>query len=1082
MIRRAAHLRISGSGFKSTFALALMLCAALALVSMVVVASALAQRGGGRGAADQGAQGMSAQSRSDSLGALRFRSLGPAVAGGRVSAVAGVPGQPNVFYVGAAAGGVFKTTDGGISWRGIWDNMPTGSIGAIALAPQNPNWVWVGTGEGNPRNDVITGHGVFFSSDGGASWKPMGLENAGQIPVILVSPANPNIVYVAALGHVWGPNAERGVFRTTDGGKTWQKILYVDDTTGACDLVMDPGNPMVLYAGMWQYKRLPWILESGGASSGIYRTTDGGENWRKLTGGLPPSPTGRSAIAVAPSDPSHIYALVESKNGVLWESRDSGDRWTKVSDNRSLQARPFYFSHLYVSPDNEDRIYFLSFDIMLSTDGGRSAHIIAQGVHPDNHILWIDPRDPAHLLEGNDGGIYVSTDKAASWRYLDNLPIEQFYSVALDDRFPYMVCGGLQDNNGWCGTSNSMKAGGIGPGDWRVIVGGDGQYVVPSLNGNRWIYADSQGGAIVRSERTENVGGSIRPYLMTSFDLAVSDMKYRFNWTAPIAVTAKNPTDVYIGGNVLFRSQDSGWNWKPISPDLTRNDKSKQALTGGPIILDISSAENYDTILSISISNLDPNIIWVGTDDGLVQVTQDGGAHWSNVTANIPNLPEWGRISQLDASSFAQGGCTIAVDFHESENNKPYVFKTTDFGKTWTSITRNLPEDNPVHVVREDPNRRGLLVAGTDTGLFYSMDDQPWQPIRSNFPVTPVFDLKFEKRTHDLVVATHGRGVFIMDDISPLEQMQPGGTLQLFPIATAYRLSMSGRGGYTLGEFVTPNPPNGAVINYFVPAAASGGGRGSGASITVTDSAGKVVNRMSVPAPPGINRVVWPFTYEGPAPLRLAGAGGGDEEAGARGGRGGSVQAAPGKYEVSLTVNGQTQTQKLTVEPDPNRFKGDNSGFQAQVKLGLEVRDALSSLNEVVSRIEAMRAELRTLTHSQPPSNQALLDRARELDSKLAALEEPLYNTTMATDSKYYLHSLSRLSDRLTRLLGAISQNYGMPVSEPVLEEWADVRSALKIHIEEFNKFLSTGAAAFNKFAAEQGVQAISPGKPVDWK
>ncbi|HXQ97308.1 MAG TPA: hypothetical protein VN774_02610 [Candidatus Limnocylindrales bacterium] len=1084
---RDVHTGISGAKTRSPLTLAITLGVAVAVTSALLVVSAFAQRGG-RGAADQGMQGLSGQGRTDSLGDLRFRSLGPAVAGGRVSAVAGVPGQPNVFYVGAAGGGVFKTTDGGINWRGIWDNMPTASIGAIALAPQNPNWVWVGTGEGNPRNDVITGHGVFFSSDGGTTWKSMGLENAGQIPVILVSPTNPNLVYVAALGHVWGPNADRGVFRTTDGGKSWQKVLYVDDTTGACDLVMDPANPMVLYAGMWQYKRFPWILESGGASSGLYRTTDGGENWRKLSAGLPSAPTGRSAIAIAPSDPSHIYALVESKNGVLWESRDSGDRWTKVSDDRSIQARPFYFSHLYVSPDNEDRIYFLSYDIMLSTDGGRSAHIIAQGVHPDHHVLWIDPRDPAHLVEGNDGGIYVSSDQAAHWRYLDNLPIEQFYSVALDDHYPYMVCGGLQDNNGWCGPSNSMKGGGIGPGDWWVVAGGDGQYVVPGLNGNRWIYGDSQGGAIVRSERADHVGGSIRPYLMTSFDLAVSDMKYRFNWTAPIAVDSQNPNDVFIGGNVLFRSRDSGWNWTPISPDLTRNEKSKQALTGGPIILDISSAENYDTILSISISPLDPNTVWVGTDDGLVQVTQDGGAHWSNVAANIPSLPQWGRISQIDASPFAAGGCTVAVDFHETENNKPYVFKTTDFGKTWTSITRNLPEDYPVHVVRENPNRKGMLVAGTDTGLFYSVDDQPWQPMHSNFPVTPVFDVKFEKRSHDLVVATHGRGVFIMDDISPLEQMQTGGALQLFPVATAYRLNLAGRGGFSSGAFVAPNPPDGAVIHYSVPPAASGGGggtagasggRGPGASITVSDSTGKIVRKMNGPARPGINRVVWPFVYDGPTPLSLPGAGGGEEEGGGGGGRGGSVQAPPGIYDIAVTANGQTQTQKVHVEADP-KFKGDNSGFQAQLKAGLEVRDALSSLNEVVNRIEAMRAQLRTLTRTQ--SNQELANRARELDAKLDALEQPLYNTTMASDSKYYLHSLSRLSDRLIRLLGAISGNYGLPPSQPVLEEWAEVRAALKAHIEEFNKFLATDAPAFNKFAADQGMQAIAPGKPVEWK
>ena len=1015
----------------------------------------------------------------ESLGDLRFRNLGPANAGGRVAAVAGVPGNPNIIYVGAAGGGVWKTTDGGISWRAIWESMPTASIGAIALARQNPNWIWVGTGEGNPRNDVLTGHGVFFSSDGGASWKPMGLETTGQIPVVLVSPADANTVYVASIGHAWGANADRGVFRTTDGGKSWQKILYINDTTGASDLVMDPQNPKVLYAGMWQVTRRPWILESGGASSGIYRSTDGGDTWQKLTSGLPPAPVGRIGLAVAPSNPSHVYALVESNSGVLWESRDGGNRWAKVSDDRSIQARPFYFSHLYVPQDNEDRIYFLSYDILLSTDGGKNSHIIARGVHPDHHSLWIDPRDSSHLLEGNDGGVYVSFDAGDHWRYLDNLPVEQFYSVAIDDRVPYTVCGGLQDNNGWCGPSNSVKTGGIGPSDWQVFVGGDGQYVVPGRGGSPYVYGDSQGGAIVRTNRENEASALVRPYDLGAGDLKLSDLKYRFNWTSPIAISPKDSSEVYLGGNVLFRSKDAGAHWTPISGDLTRNDKSKQVLTGGPILLDLSSAENYDTILSISISPLDPNVIWVGTDDGCVQVTRDGGAHWTSVAGAIPNLQEWGRISQIDASPFAAGAAFAAVDFHEMENNKPYVFKTEDFGKTWTAITGNLPDGAPAHVVREDPNKRGLLVVGTDTGLFYSDGAAEWKPLRAGFPTAPVFDLQFAPKTHDLIVATHGRGLFILDDISPLEQMSAAtAPFHLFPVADAYRWRIRNAGGFSLGTFTAPNPPTGAVITFYVSRTPEQVEARAPAFISILDAQGHVIRRIDSRPHAGINRVVWPLNYEAPLALNfIPGAEGGGGEEGGGGGRGGAAPSVPpGVYRVDVldTATQQTQTQMVHVEPDP-RFKSDPAGFAAQTKTAIEASTALSELNALLNHMERIRAQLRALGN---PRKDPLGIRATDLENKVAAMEDPLYNSAALHDSKAYLHFLSRLHDRLTRVAGQISANYGEPPNQMMLDELADLTAQVKQHAAEFDQFLATDGVAFNKFAAEQGAQALDLGKP----
>jgi len=1015
----------------------------------------------------------------ESLDDLRFRNLGPAVAGGRVAAVAGVPGNPNIIYVGAAGGGMWKTTDGGITWRAIWDNMPTSSIGAIAIAPQNPNWIWVGTGEGNPRNDVIGGHGVFFSSDGGANWKRMGLETTGQIPVMLVSPADANTVYVASIGHAWGANADRGVFRTTDGGRSWQKVLYLNDTTGASDLVMDPQNPKVLYAGMWQVTRRPWILESGGASSGIYRSTDGGDTWQKLTFGLPAGLMGRIGIAIAPSNPSHIYALVESKSGVLWESRDGGNRWAKVSDDRSIQARPFYFSHLYVPQDNEDRIYFLSYDILLSTDGGRNAHIIARGVHPDHHSLWIDPKDPAHLLEGNDGGIYVSSDAGDHWRYLDNLPIEQLYSVAIDDRVPYTVCGGLQDNNGWCGTSNSLKAGGIGPNDWQVFVGGDGQYVVPGRGGSPYVYADSQGGAIQRTNRENGASVAVRPYNLGQFDLEVSKLKYRFNWTAPIAISPKDSNEVYIGANVLFRSKDAGAHWTAISGDLTRDDKSKQALTGGPIILDMSSAENYDTILSISISPVDQNVIWVGTDDGCVQVTRDGGAHWTNVAGAMPNLPEWGRISQIDASPFAAGTAFAAVDLHGMDNDKPYVFKTDDFGRTWTAITRNLPQNDPAHVVREDPNKRGLLFVGTDTGLYYSEGDADWKPMRAGFPIVPVFDLQFAAKTHDLIVATHGRGVFILDDISPLESVPTANTaFHLFPVANTTRWRASRGGGYSMGAFAAPNPPNGAVITFSVTRTPEQIERREAVLISILDSEGHVVRHLDTRPHAGLNRVVWPLNYDGPTPLNFTSAleSGAAEEGGGGGRGGGAPPVPPGTYRIDAldTATQQTQSQTMRVEAD-SRMKADVAGFAAQTKAALDARAALSELDALLNHMEMIRAQLRALSGQ---AKGEVGSRATELEQKVAAMEYPLYNSAALHDSKVYLHYLSRVQDRLSRVAGQIAAPYGEAPAQIVLDELSELTADVKRHSTEFDRFLATDAVAFNKFAAEKGVQALSLDKP----
>jgi photosystem II stability/assembly factor-like uncharacterized protein len=955
----------------------------------------------------------------DPLAGMRFRNLGPAVGGGRVTAVTGIPGQPNTFYVGAAAGGVFKTTDGGITFKPIFEKEAVASVGAVAIAPSNPNLIWVGTGEYNPRNDVVTGRGVYFSPDAGASWKFMGLGETAQIADIVVHPTNPDVVYVAALGHIWGPNAERGVYRTTDGGKTWQKVLYVSDKTGAISLVMDPGNPMVLFAGMYEMQRFPWMLISGGESSGIYRSKDAGSTWSKLSEGLPKGPLGRIGIAAAPSNPNHIYALIEAKRGALWESNDLGDHWRQASENKTIITRGFYFTKLAVSPENENRVYFISYDVLESTDGGKTTRVASRGNHVDNHSLWIDPTNPERLISGNDGGVYISSDGAKSWRYLDNLPIEQFYMVAHDDEQPYMLCGGLQDNNGWCGASNTTGfSRGISGADWFTVVGGDGEYVVPAGHNSHIIYADSQNGSIQRLDLTTGFSQQVRPYMHGVGDFAPADLKYRFNWTSPIAVSAKDPNEVFLGGNVLFRSSDGGKHWAPISGDLTRNDKNKQQPSGGPVQLDLSGAETFDAILSISVSPIDDKVIWVGTDDGLVQMTRDGGKTWSNVSANISKLPEWGRVQQIEASPFDVNSAYVAFDFHEVDNNKPYAFRTHDGGKSWTTINKGLPDADPARVVRENPNRRGMLVLGTDAGLFYSYNDgDTWTALKSNFPTVPIYDVKFHKANHDLLIATHGRGLFVLDDIRPLEELSgdvAAHDLHLFSSGTQYRWTGGIRRGGDSTGYRAPGAMRGAVISYYLaseietpqrnqgaggaaggaagsdqeptsqPATAGagqGGGRGGRQSggaagagfgpaanvpgrgpvkIVITDASGQTVKTIYGPGNKGVNRVSWDLTYEGAVRLASANRPEGEQEENPFFNRNAGPAALPGTYNVTVSVNGKTEKGTVQIAADP-RIPFDAESAKTQFRAGMEMRALVSALNTALNRAESLHSQITSM-------------------------------------------------------------------------------------------------------------------------
>ncbi|MGH9400893.1 MAG: VPS10 domain-containing protein [Terriglobia bacterium] len=1024
---------------------------------------------------------------------LEFRNLGPAIAGGRVSAVEGIPRNPAIYYVGAAAGGVFKTTDGGATWKAIFTKQRSASIGAIAIAPSNPNYVWVGTGEANIRNDVIDGDGIYFSPDAGHTWKFMGLGDAGQISRIIVDPANPDVVFAGVLGHPWAPNVDRGVFRTTDGGKTWKKVLFVDASTGVSDLVMQPGNPKALYAGMWEARRYPWTMVNGGASSGIYRTTDGGDTWTKLTKGLPTGDVGRIALAVAPSNPSHVYALVTTKDNLLWQSTDSGDTWTEISDNHALDVRPFYFSHLVVSPTDENKLYFLSFYLMESDDGGKTAHPIDHGVHVDHHAIWIDPKNPSRMIQGNDGGAFLSMNAGKTWRFLHNLPIEQFYQVAVDSSQPFTVCGGLQDNSAWCGVSSDLGRHGVTGATWYTVQGGDGEYAVPAPSDADVIYADAQEGYIARFDKRTHLSPSIRPYLNFAEMTKPADLKYRFNWTSPIAVSATDANEVYLGANVVFKSTDGGKSWTPISPDLTRNDKAKQEIAGGPILHDISSAENYDTILCITIAPTDPKVLWVGTDDGLVQVTRDGGKSWTNVAPNIPGAPSWSRVYQIGVSPFEAGTAYVAFDAHMLDDRRPYVYKTSNYGLTWEKITNGLPANSPVHVVREDPNQRGLLVLGAGTGLFYSTDDGGhWTPLKANFPVVPVFDLKFTKRQRDLVVATHGRGIFVLDDIRPVEEYRPTMAMSSFHLFTPGAGAMFHHWDSDEGQrigYMAPNAPDGVAVDYLLkseikPSKQQKQDRQTPVKIIVTDAHGNTVATQYGPSKAGINRFVWNMRYDGARKLRYEAVS--QPEPGepnpSRGPR-----ALPGTYHIAVTVGGQTQSQTVEVAPDPN-LKIPPADFMAQAKAALQARNELSALDAIINRIDEIENQLKDFENNIEGGHDphlesryaSILSQAKALGAKLGAAKHNVWNTAQQHNvEEDDIHQLEDLHGQFADLSYNLSDPYGEPPTQLLLDQMARLRLKLDQQIKDFNALLSTSVAAYNKSAHAASAPTVFAGEPV---
>ncbi|MGQ0703991.1 MAG: VPS10 domain-containing protein [Gemmatimonadales bacterium] len=959
--------------------------------------------------------------------ALSYRHIGPR--GNRVSAVAGVPGDPMVYYAGAASGGIWKTSDGGITWDPIFDSQPVQSIGTLAVAPSNPQVVWAGTGEPHIRSHISVGWGVYKSTDAGRTWTRKGLENTGRISRIVIHPTNPNVVLVASQGHGYGPQRERGVFRSTDGGDTWQPVLFVDENTGASDIVMDPNDPNVLFAGMWQYVIKTWGRESGGPGSGIYLSRDGGVTWRRLSGnGLPTRPFGKVALAIAKTNSKRIYALIEAGDGVpwkgqptdrgkLWRSDDGGERWEIVSYDRQLGGRSAYYNELFVSPDNPEEVYFLTAAFSKSLDGGRSLANLGFGASPggDNHEMWIDPTDGDRMAVANDNAIAISVNRGRTWNRVQ-LPIAQMYHVTVDDRVPYTVCGNRQDGPSACGPSNS-KLGGFGGGGgggggggpiprslWHGVGGGESGWATPDPADSNIIWSSasgsgSRGGIVTRWDRRTGVSRNVEVWPVSTGGWPAADLRYRFVWTFPLTFSPHDPKRMYVGSQHVHVTTNGGESWQELSPDLTRNDKSRMGISGG-LTPDNIGVEYGGVLFAIAESRVTPGVIWAGSNDGLVHVTRDGGKGWTNVTSNLPGLIDWGTISNIEPSRYDAGTAYLTVDGHQVDNRDPWVYQTTDYGRTWKLIVNGIPKSplSYAHWIKEDPVRRGLLYVGTENALYVSFDDgERWQRLQNNLPHAPVYGIAVQEHFNDLVIATYGRGFWILDDLSPLQQLTWEVAAQdahLFKPRLAYRfLSATAPEAVPGDPSVGQNPPYGATINYWLRTAPS-----SDPTITILDSQGAVVKTIRGSRTAGVNRMRWDLRYEQTqnarlrvhplyAPeIRIPPEGMPAPSVGSM-----AILAPPGRYTVKLSVGGREFTQPLEVRKDPNSG-GSLEGIRAQIAFLFEIQKSLVNAVGMIDTMQLHRARLAEVRSTlSAPANRDLASAADSLEQKIIAVEDKIH-------------------------------------------------------------------------------------------
>jgi photosystem II stability/assembly factor-like uncharacterized protein len=1023
---------------------------------------------------------------------LKYRSIGPA-AGGRVSRSCGIPGDPTTYYVGAASGGVWKTTDAGLSWKPIFDDQPTSSIGAIAVAPSDPNVVYVGSGEANIRGNVAPGNGIYVSTNGGKSWTHV-WKQVGQIGHIVVHPKNAAVAYAAVLGSAFGPNPERGVYRTTDGGKSWQQVLKKNADTGAIDVSIDPNNPRILFATLWQTRRTPWSLTTAGPGSGLYRSEDGGDTWKEMEpdeSGLPAKPYGRIGVAVAPSDSKRVYALIEAENGGLYRSDDGGEKWSLVNGHRYLRQRPWYFSTVHVDPKNPDVVYCPSVRLAKSIDGGKSFKQMKGVHHPDHHDLWIDPKNPRRMIDSNDGGVDITTNGGETW-FAPSLPICQFYHISADNSVPYRVMGTMQDQGTASGPSNSLSSAGISLSDWHSVGGGETGFAVPDPTDPNIVYAGEYGGYISIYDQRTRQARNISIYPTNPSGKGAEDLRYRFQWTAPIMVSPHEPRAIYHAANVLFRSTDKGKTWDKISPDLTRDDKAKQKWSGGPITGDNTGVEYYCTIFAIAESPKKAGVLWAGSDDGLVHVSLDAGKSWQNVTKNIPKHKEWGTVACIEASPHDAGTAYVVVDAHRLDDNTPYLYRTKDFGKSWNLLSADLPKEDYLRVVRADPLVPGMLYVGSETQVHYSRDDgKTWDSLKLNMPTVAISDLVV--KGNDLVVGTNGRSVWILDDLTPIRQGIPqavaqGGGLEaahFLPVQSATRWRFHGEN--YVGEDRRPgdNPPKGAVLNYYLPTKPKGD-----LKLEIFDDQGTLVQKLSskkgdveideeapdvpwsifkptvLPKEEGINRVSWNLEMLGPTIIP-----GAKNDAGVpyRG-----PLVLPGTYTLKLQIDGHVSTQKVEVKMD-QRIKTPRSDLEEAHKLALQLRDDVTKVSNIVIALKSVRGQIqeRVKALNGDAKAAAWIKQAKDAVTKLDALEEQLHNPKAeVTYDILAKKGGAKLYSQLAPLYDAVKDADG-PVTQGMREVHAENAKELARLESVWRKLLAEDIQRLNEQARTLGQPAI---------
>ena len=1020
-----------------------------------------------------------------------FRHVGPV--GNRVSAVTGEEGNQNVFYIGAASGGVFKSVDGGHSWNPIFDDQLSLSIGSIAIAKSDPNVVWVGTGESFIRSNVSIGDGIYLSTDAGKNWNHMGLEETGRIGRIVIHPDDPEIVFAAAAGHLYGPQEERGIFRTKNGGVTWERVLFSGENSGGIDIVMHPSNPRILFAATWQMQIWPWGRESGGPESGLWTSRDGGDNWVRLEGnGLPNSTVGRIGLGMSADNPEKIYALIETNSnrdyeplvdheGTLWRSDNGGESWSMVNGDHALAQRPLYYSRLAVAPDNANEVHFMSTRYTKSLDGGVSYKDISGG---DNHDMWIDPAMPDRMIIGNDQGVMISTNRGDSW-YRPLLPIAQMYHVATDTKVPYNLYGNRQDGPSTGGPSNTLRGGKIPVGSWGSVGGCESGFAVPDTVTNSTVWSGCYEGILERHDLLTGISRTVSVWPDNPEGWASQEVTYRFQWTFPIHISPHNNEKVYVGSQFVHQTTNGGQTWEVISPDLTTNDSTKQVATGGLTTEDASPTYN-SVIFAIAESPVSAGIIWVGSHDGLIHITRNGGETWSNVTQNIPSLPPFGTVSNIEPSRFHEGSAYLTVDLHQLGISEPYVYKTEDYGTSWTSIAGDLPKSifSYVHVIREDPTRAGLLYLGTENSLFVSFNDGiNWHGLQGNLPHAPVHWLTVQPHFNDLVIGTYGRGFWILDDITHLQLLTEDildKPVHLFPPRPTYRYTP--RESYNSqpdDPAAGDNPEPGAPINFYI-----GNSFDGDVSVSIEGPDGQHIRTIEVETlRKGFNRIYWDLRYESSIPplLRTSVLEHSHIKVSDRGYRpppdGGSVRpiAAPGRYRVRLEAGDQSQESHFEILQDPES-QASMTEILAQLNFQLQLRDMSNSVSTLINRIEWVRKDLEDLREQFGDDDQhtTQMDLGIELEQTIILQEMALFDLRLTGGSSR--QDTIRWPRQLWAKISSLSQYSSGSDNRPTdqsLEVLKAYKASLQRSLDNWSSMEAKDLKAFNQMLTESGLPPV---------